>query len=189
MSIPNSLGIRRFSAPLSDSIGVSKTQLLRPSPSQDPSFPFWETISTWDLGSAIFGPVVKKNGLIKAWANFWISCKRRHPEIQCFRTTYFLVVSWNGGTPSHHPFIDRIFMDFPWNKPSVDMVCPWLWNPHLKDLYLLGYFRNHRDPPTMATPFRKKRIGLDFHGWSIHIPFTGAKKNTSRGTKKTSMIH
>ena len=39
--------------------------------------------------------------------------------------TLHMELSWNGGTPSHHPFIDGIFH----YRPSSYGVPPWLWTP------------------------------------------------------------
>ena len=54
---------------------------------------------------------------------------------RCLRTSYtqeqvtsYLVVSWNRGTPSSHPFIDRIFHEI--NQPAIG-VSPWLRKPPL----------------------------------------------------------
>ena len=41
-------------------------------------------------------------------------------------TSQYMEVSSNRGTPSHHPFLDGIFICFPWNKPALG-VPPWLW--------------------------------------------------------------
>ena len=50
----------------------------------------------------------------------------RHPVVP--KHIIYLVVSWNRGTPSYHPFFVGIFMDFQWNKPSI-WGYPHLWKP------------------------------------------------------------
>ena len=56
-----------------------------------------------------------------------------------------LEVSWTGGTPSHHPFLDGIFP----NKNHPFWIPPWLWKPP-----------RHLDAKDSAWKQRQERLGF-----------------------------
>ena len=55
-------------------------------------------------------------------SHYWDLCKLLNSMGHLYQS--YLVVSWNRGTPSHHPFLDGIFHCTP----------PWPWNPHMHQI-------------------------------------------------------
>ena len=75
-----------------------------------------------------------------------------------------LEVPWNRCTSVHHPFIDGIFMDFPWNQPSI------LDTLHRSPPHL----RRHR-PSLASTHSRSKSANMSLHGrWGASPNFFSA---------------
>ena len=100
--------------------------------------------------------------------NIWENIKCSKPP-----TRLYMVVSWNGGTPSHHPFVDGIFHEI--NHPASELGDPpWLWKSPC-----ISY---HTDPIKCHQRFSTELLNcqVDPH----EIPFKISKPKTHVTSEK-----